>query len=775
MSSNQMKITPYSEAEELELMDTRYIRAQAMRQSTRPEPSSAASQKIQPSAQNTNIHLLHNTQAIPAQTAPVYSSGQDSPIPQSAPPQRAHAPHVHHASPPVQGQIPNRASAASTTATSNKHRQETVLTGALLIGFVVLGLLVVVSIMGLFLLNNETNKGLSRPDQALHSSDNGLTSALTSQDQTATRRSVQKIIALEEQNRRMQLELMMLRKKNADMTSALSEIKTLYSALRIDNSWVLVKKDLASAMPMQDTQKPFDPILYSDFPLLSEEEVLSEIQLSILAGGVENALSFKERDQSVVNKSSDMVLAKLTNLPEVAAPTGNSIQGAVANLAPETAGQEVNVATVAVPMGLGSDATEGDILRLPLSKPAVLENLQAQQPMKLASISPLAGFEPDQAPQQPTGPLTGNTARFLAKMKALKSGQLNETITILHIGDSHIASDSFTRGIRRRLQSLYGDAGRGAVIPANAYKYAHADGVSLTASRGWSSANSLRVKSGPYGLSGVRVSTSSTGAKMTLTSKSGMFDWAEVTLYVGPKQGNVTIATQGGSKKISARATKVGSKTVRIEGRSKTLTVTHGGGGATTVLNWASGRNKPGIQYVNFGLSGATASVTKRWSDTLLANDIKRLDPDLIIYGYGTNEGYNDNLNMASYRKLASGFVGKLRAAAPAAAVMFIGPADGARRRSSTISCGGGWYTPKKLGAVRSTLQSMANENAGLFWDWASAMGGRCGAAKWSTQSPRLVAKDRVHLTPKGYDKSAAAFVAFLDGQVKNSLKVVSN
>ena len=118
-----------------------------------------------------------------------------------------------------------------------------------------------------------------------------------------------------------------------------------------------------------------------------------------------------------------------------------------------------------------------------------------------------------------------------------------------------------------------------------------------------------------------------------------------MTIVTGPKQGIVRLTAGSETVEFNARAATQGSKVVRVTAKAGKLTVTAGGSGATTVLSWSIGRDTPGIRYINFGLAGATANVTKRWSRELVANDIAHLKPDLIVWGYGTNEGFNDGLN----------------------------------------------------------------------------------------------------------------------------------
>jgi lysophospholipase L1-like esterase len=393
----------------------------------------------------------------------------------------------------------------------------------------------------------------------------------------------------------------------------------------------------------------------------------------------------------------------------------------------------------------------------------VLQPYPMANPARFAARVP----PPQPAPQIAAGPLS----RFYAKLAALESGERTEPVTILHIGDSHVAADSFTRGIRARLQERFGDAGRGAVIPAGAFAYAHAEQVSLQKSGPWDAASSLKDKSGPYGLSGVRLTSSSADASITLTARTGSFDWAAVTVAGGRGAGSFEVSVDGRPTLFSARP-GVPSTTVRVSGKGTTLTVRPIGDGRVTVLDWATGKERPGIRYVNFGIVGATVDVTRRWNPAIVANDLKELKPDLIVYGYGTNEGFDDNIDPHGYAAYAKRWIASLRADAPQADVMFVGAADGARRGRGK-GCDGGWSTPVKLDTLRAMIRQVAAENGAGYWSWADAMGGRCGIDNWVAGG--LAAKDHVHMTPAGYDRTAAAFVDYLLRPLDKAVPVAMN
>ncbi len=359
--------------------------------------------------------------------------------------------------------------------------------------------------------------------------------------------------------------------------------------------------------------------------------------------------------------------------------------------------------------------------------------------------------------------------RFRRKLADLKAGRRTKPVTILHIGDSHVASDSFSRGIRRALQAEYGNAGRGAIIPARAFKYGTVDQAKQSRSGPWTSRTALRQKKSSYGISGVSVSSASRKAKMVMTPSGGL-DYAEATVMTGPKQGKFTLTIGGKSETFNARASSRGTKTFRLDGSGKSVTLRPAGGGTTTVVHWASGKNTPGIRYVNFGLIGATVNITNRFNERMVADDVAALDPDLIVYGYGTNEGFNGNLNLKRYAVKMASYLNLLEKAASNADTLIIGAADGLRRsRRGAKACGGGWSIPRRMKPLRATMKSVAESRSAGYWSWSAAMGGDCSANRWAAKG--LAARDRVHLTSKGYRRSAAKFAAWIaqgDGKAIN-------
>jgi len=383
-----------------------------------------------------------------------------------------------------------------------------------------------------------------------------------------------------------------------------------------------------------------------------------------------------------------------------------------------------------------------------------------------------------------SAPLSG----FYRALIGLQLGVRSKPVTVLHIGDSHIAADRFTGTLRELFQTRFGDAGRGMMMPGFPFPYYQAKGVEFTRSGRWIAANSFKMDAGPYGVSGVRVTTREKGARLTLTSKEGAFEWAEVVFSTAPRGGQASVSFGGSEKSISTQGESPGVERVHIASKGRELAVAAKGNAPVSILSWSVGQNRPGIRYVNFGIPGATADTPRRWDEALVDSDLSKLSPDLIVLGYGTNEGFDDDLDMAAYEARVADLISRFKLRAPQASFLVLGPPDGLRfpryargkRRGALASATcralsdaergryaelrkakspqlARWHAPPKLAAVRKSLHRVADREGARFWDWSQVMGGPCGIHSWANAKPPLAASDRVHLRTAGAKRSAHA------------------
>ncbi|HEV2301906.1 MAG TPA: GDSL-type esterase/lipase family protein, partial [Stellaceae bacterium] len=190
--------------------------------------------------------------------------------------------------------------------------------------------------------------------------------------------------------------------------------------------------------------------------------------------------------------------------------------------------------------------------------------------------------------------------------------------------------------------------------------------------------------------------------------------------------------------------------------------------GPVRIIGWAVERRGPGLIYENHGTVGATVALLGRMRRQTLAAELADSRPQLIVFAFGTNEGFDDTLDPQQYAVDFRARVAALGQMAPGAAILVLGPPDGNRRARScppadrqAMRCSPAsadpcrWREPPRLAAVRRVQREAAKSAGWAFWDWSKAMGGTCGIDRLAVADPPLAYPDHVHLTDLGYEESA--------------------
>jgi hypothetical protein len=387
-----------------------------------------------------------------------------------------------------------------------------------------------------------------------------------------------------------------------------------------------------------------------------------------------------------------------------------------------------------------------------------------------------AAAEAETVKDTPADAALGRFFRALATAGKDGSGR---TVTILHLGDSHIAADRFSGDLREEFQKRFGDAGRGMMMPGLFL----ARGVKFEQGGQWQAGLSSEGAAGPFGLTGAKLTSDTGDAWLRVTATGEPFTWAEVTLEQGRGAGTILVGVDGDVRPIPAASGPLAPRAVRIERTAREILVKGRGDGRVTLHSVAIGTGKSGVRYVNFGMPGATAATPLSWDGAQVSAEMKRLAPDLIVLGYGTEEAFNDNLNLAEYETKASMAIAALRQAAPQASFLIMGPPDVARRPDFAASVGRAgdvctaisakdrwiyarllkkkhqrvahWHPPLQLDGVRAALRRVAAAHQAYYWDWSKLMGGTCGIHAWVHSDPPLATANHVYLTDEGSKRSA--------------------
>ena len=376
-------------------------------------------------------------------------------------------------------------------------------------------------------------------------------------------------------------------------------------------------------------------------------------------------------------------------------------------------------------------------------------------------------------------------------------------MTILQIGDSHTAADFLTGQLRRSLQAEFGDGGAGYVVPGKPRSGVRSSAMKIEASSGWTYASlqAGREKSSRFALSGFEALATAAGETLTYSSEQPVsWDQIEVEVTKQPGGGAITISLDG---KVESEFALDGPQTERVVVRLtpenteidhvRRIVVTTLSTAPVQIAGLAVRNTRSGVSVSPIGFPGATVDIVNKFDGTNLGQELKRLAPEVVLLAFGTNEGFNDNLDIASYTASYRRVVRRIRKAAPTARIVVMAPAHanrlppGCRQEAAKAACVAAgsvrepattasvaqladdpgsksciWRSPPNLARVRDAQQKIAREEKLVFWNWADIMPGECGPHEWAKLTPPLMADDHVHMTVAGYRLSADRFLPVL-------------
>jgi lysophospholipase L1-like esterase len=355
-------------------------------------------------------------------------------------------------------------------------------------------------------------------------------------------------------------------------------------------------------------------------------------------------------------------------------------------------------------------------------------------------------------------------------------------LTILQLGDSHTAADFFTGEVRRRLHQRYGDGGPGYIDAGRPHPGIRSATFDVAASPGWSYSALQKSESGStYYLSGFAAKTSHTGEILTFSARQPVpYDLVEIEVATGPQSGVIKVAFDSLDPIEERLATPRADHLVyrfMPDGKEmaalRRISITTAENQPVTIASVGIYNRRYGVSYSNIGFPGATVDLLNKFQEGLFSDELKRLAPQIVVLGFGTNEGFNDNLNLERYRAHYLEVIRRIRASLPDVRIVMIAPPQAGRkvpgcsiaancRPYSAEAAQCDWPSPPQLARVRDIQQEIAQKEGIAIWNWAGIMPEKCAAHAWHTAATPLVTADHVHFTAEGYRLSADRFAEFL-------------
>ncbi|MDH6305829.1 lysophospholipase L1-like esterase [Parabacteroides sp. PF5-5] len=379
---------------------------------------------------------------------------------------------------------------------------------------------------------------------------------------------------------------------------------------------------------------------------------------------------------------------------------------------------------------------------------------------------------------------------FFAELDMLAAGA-DTTVSIVHLGDSHIQAGFLNGRVMRLLQEQYGNAGRGWIAPFKISKTNEPDDYFITSLvKEWVTGRATQsVPKSTVGPGGIGIQTESpfVNFDIAIAPNNGAGYWFnQVVQYRGDESmpmlpaGDERDSTMIGRSHI-AIAPAVLTDTFRLHEQTDKLELqsTRRKEGTDSLLTAESFENiyygfnltngNPGVLYHGIGVNGA---MFVNYTDASYVKRLALLNPSLLIISLGTNETFGRNFNTAEFSGQVRAFLSLVRKYMPHTAILLTTPPECYKRvwvnkkRTYTRNA----HTEKAAKAIRE----VAEEEGIACWDLFAATGGKGSSQKWF--NGKWMGRDRIHFTKDGYrEQGTLLYKALMNLKIKREKDKITN
>jgi lysophospholipase L1-like esterase len=321
-------------------------------------------------------------------------------------------------------------------------------------------------------------------------------------------------------------------------------------------------------------------------------------------------------------------------------------------------------------------------------------------------------------------------------------------ITIVHIGGSHVQADVYPGRMRQRLQTFYPgmNGGRGFIFPYKMAQTNNPKGYRTSFTGEWITCRNVEPgKSCNLGLSGITAITNDPLSSLSIFLKDDgqlCYDFDRVRIFHSmdnhsflPKLDSVDIEKVEVNDNLGYTLfyLKKSYDKISLRFENKDSTQNH-----FELYGISLENDDPGFVYHSIGINGASFHSFLRCN--LLEKHLQALNPDLVIISLGTNDAYTTNFKPEVYMSNYEEMIGKIRRAAPNAAILNTVANDSYLFRR---------YPNKNTQLAADVIYKVAKEQNCGVWDFYEVMGGFNSSKLWLKQN--LMGHDLVHFSLEGY------------------------
>lgn len=330
-----------------------------------------------------------------------------------------------------------------------------------------------------------------------------------------------------------------------------------------------------------------------------------------------------------------------------------------------------------------------------------------------------------------------------------------ENLHVFHIGGSHIQADFYSNRLRHYLQNMSDNAKgqRGFIYPYRMAKTNNPLNYKVTFDGDWKGYRCSRNDSVAWGLSGVSAKFKDSISNITIkvnhrNYSENTYNFNKLRVFYDEWSDDYDVTIANDSLVISqARNSDAHYIEFTLSSTVNELDIcvrktTNITGSEFLMMGLELMNDNSGIEYTTIGVNGASFAFYNRAA--YFEQQLLLYKPDLFIISIGTNDTYTLHFDAEQYKTYYEQLILSIQKANPDCAILLTVPNDSYYKKQ---------FANPNTKVAAQVIYELSDKYNMAVWDFYEIMGGYVSSQKWYHN--KLMPKDRIHFTRKGYDIKA--------------------
>jgi lysophospholipase L1-like esterase len=343
---------------------------------------------------------------------------------------------------------------------------------------------------------------------------------------------------------------------------------------------------------------------------------------------------------------------------------------------------------------------------------------------------------------------------LVQKFRSLKSTK-DQSLQIVHIGDSHLQAGFLTEKIKQNLFQYFSNdsfAAPGFIFPYTMAKTNNPYFFKVDYSGKWTYCKNVdQEKTCKLGLSGITLQTTDSISTICIKMRNNKYNiptsyyFNQIKiLHNNPNNTDVfvneNLAHYGKGYSIIKLEESTDSICITINQKDNLNFELYG-----IILE----NTQSQINYHTIGVNGATAQSYLKCD--YFSEHLQLINPDLIILSLGTNEAYDENFSKIEHKYIFKDLILQIKDILPNTNIICISANDHINEME---------YSNPNVILVNDNIRKTCKDLNLAFWDFYSIMGGENSITQWYSKG--LTGNDKLHFRRAGYEIQGELFTEAL-------------